>query len=306
MPTRHEFGGPWTEDKLGRVQRYLVEYRKIFSKNPRAKYFRTVYVDAFAGTGYRTDSMHNPMPDLWSGDRDDPDKASLLKGSAYNALEVNPPFDEYFFVERNADRARDLEALRLQFPDRAANVTIVNQDANAFLHDWCRRTDWRTKRAVVFLDPYGLQVDWTTIEAIAETKSIDLWYLFPLGIGVNRLLTHEPPPPKWADAITRILGTNTWEDAFYRNTSQLSLFDEPGHDQKVADFGSISRFFVDRLKAIFAAVAENPLALYNSKGVPLYLLCFAAANPRGAPTAISIAKYILEMDDGKFHQDRVD
>ena len=33
MPTRHEFGGPWTEDKLGRVQRYLVEYRKIFSKN---------------------------------------------------------------------------------------------------------------------------------------------------------------------------------------------------------------------------------------------------------------------------------
>ena len=31
----------------------------------------------------------------------------------------------------------------------------------------------------------------TTIEAIARTKGIDLWLLFPLGIGVNRLLTKE-------------------------------------------------------------------------------------------------------------------
>jgi hypothetical protein len=36
---------------------------------------------------------------------------------------------------------------------------------------------------------YGMQVDWTTVEAIARTKAIDLWVLFPLGIGVNRLLT---------------------------------------------------------------------------------------------------------------------
>jgi hypothetical protein len=35
---------------------------------------------------------------------------------------------------------------------------------------------------VLFLDPYGMQVDWTTIEAIARTKAIDLRVLFPLGI----------------------------------------------------------------------------------------------------------------------------
>lgn len=33
----------------------------------------------------------------------------------------------------------------------------------------------------MFLDPYGMQVDWATIEAIAKTKAIDLWILFPLG-----------------------------------------------------------------------------------------------------------------------------
>jgi three-Cys-motif partner protein len=39
--------------------------------------------------------------------------------------------------------------------------------------------DWRSHRAVLFLDPYGMQVEWQTIEAIAKTAAIDLWLLFP-------------------------------------------------------------------------------------------------------------------------------
>ena len=38
---------------------------------------------------------------------------------------------------------------------------------------------------------------------------------------------------------------------------------------------------------------ENPLRLRNSKNVPLYLLCFAVGNPKGAPTAVNIAEDIL-------------
>jgi three-Cys-motif partner protein len=50
--------------------------------------------------------------------------------------------------------------------------------------------DWQKERAVVFLDPYGMQVEWSTIEALAPTKGIDLWNLLPLGMGVARLLTY--------------------------------------------------------------------------------------------------------------------
>ena len=39
--------------------------------------------------------------------------------------------------------------------------------------------DWSLHRAVLFLDPYGMQVEWATIEAVAKTKAIDLWLLFP-------------------------------------------------------------------------------------------------------------------------------
>ena len=40
--------------------------------------------------------------------------------------------------------------------------------------DLCHK-DWSSHRAVLFLDPYGMQVEWTTIEAIARTGAIDLW-----------------------------------------------------------------------------------------------------------------------------------
>jgi hypothetical protein len=56
----------------------------------------------------------------------------------------------------------------------------------------------------------------------------------------------------------------------------------------------VGRFFLKRLKTLFAQVVPNPLILANSKEVPMYLLCFAAGNPKGGPTAVKIAKDILK------------
>ncbi|PSQ97733.1 MAG: hypothetical protein BRD55_00900 [Bacteroidetes bacterium SW_9_63_38] len=54
------------------------------------------------------------------------------------------------------------------------------------------------------------------------------------------------------------------------------------------------RAYVERLEDEFTAVAPNPRPLYNSQGNPTCLLCFAAGNPKGAPTAVDIANDILE------------
>jgi three-Cys-motif partner protein len=148
---------------------------------------------------------------------------------------------------------------------------------------------------VVFLDPYGMQVEWATIEAIAATKAIDLWILFPLGMAINRLLTkHKPPPKQWADALTRSFGSEDWKQEFYPKKTERDLYGELETERKDADFERIGGFFLKRLKAHFAEVAPNPKILANSKEVPIYLLCFAAGNSRGAPTAVKIAKHILK------------
>jgi hypothetical protein len=57
---------------------------------------------------------------------------------------------------------------------------------------------------------------------------------------------------------------------------------------------TIGRYFNNRLKSIFAAVADEPKVLRNSANSPLYLLCFAAGNSRGAPIALRIANHLLK------------
>ena len=294
---KHVFGGDWTSDKLERVRKYLCAYTTIFRSNVRASYFTTIYVDAFAGTGHRVESAgrRGKAAAGMLQDIADSDAVALQKGSARIALEVDPPFDRFLFIERSARRVKELEELRNEFSDRADMIEIRQGDANEVLRQWCRQSDWQRHRAVIFLDPYGMQVDWATIEAIAATKAVDLWVLFPLGVAVNRLLTrNEPPPEKWADALTRFFGNEEWKQEFYPKKKERTLFGDEETERKEADFARIGRFFGKRLKTIFAQVAPNPLILNNSKGVPIYLLCFAAGNPKGAPTAVKIAKDILK------------
>lgn len=298
MPTSHQFGGSWTEEKLDRISSYLTAYRTIFSRNPRAMYYRTIYVDAFAGTGYRDDPQFGSLQGQFFPDVGDSDTAGFLRGSAYRALEVEPPFDQYIFIEKNPTRAAGLELLRAEFPGKTDRITIAQQEANVYLKHWCAQVDWSRWRAVVFLDPYGMQVEWSVIEAIAKTQAIDLWILFPLGVAVNRLLKREElPPPEWASALNRLFGTDDWQCEFYRPYTDRTLFGDLERQRKEASFDSIGRYFVERLKTIFPGVAEQPLPLRNSKGVPLYLLCFASGNIRGAPTAIRIAQYLLMLKE---------
>jgi len=118
--------------------------------------------------------------------------------------------------------------------------------------------------------------------------------LFPLGVGVNLLLMSQGTPEgSWASRLTLIFGTDDWRTAFYRESSQRNLFNEAGELVKDADFATIAEFWVTRLQSVFADVATNPLPLRNSRNVPIYLLSFASANPKGAKTAVRIAHYIL-------------
>lgn len=300
IAVEHSFGGPWTEKKLRRIDDYLAAYMKIFTGNPAASNLRTHYVDAFAGTGYRSSQVaRNRMEGLLFEDAlKDADANYLKEGSVRVALRQEKPFDNYIFVDRSSEHASQLEELKSEFPNLASRISVKADDANAFLERWCREIDWKGNRAVVFLDPYGMQVDWSTIEAIANTKAIDLWILFPLGQAVNRLLTRRKlPEGAHADSLTRIFGTDSWKEAFYEafdeTSDPLTLFEpEEGHAKR-ADFEIIGKFFVDRLKTVFELVAENPLPLKNSTNNPIYLLCFAAANPKGAKTAVRIANHIL-------------
>lgn len=61
-----------------------------------------------------------------------------------------------------------------------------------------------------------MQVEWGTVELLAATKAVDLWYLFPLGIGALRLLTRTGEMEDgWRKRLDALLGTPEWRTRFY-------------------------------------------------------------------------------------------
>jgi len=129
MTSDQSFGGDWTEAKLQVLRGYLSAYTTALSKTP----FRKVYIDAFAGTGDR-----RPRPGIREPENQGglfPDLAAhppqeLLAGSARIALECEPSFDEYRFIERDEHRCSALADLAREFPDRESRVIIRPGDAN--------------------------------------------------------------------------------------------------------------------------------------------------------------------------------
>jgi three-Cys-motif partner protein len=285
---KQEFGGSWTEQKLKILAKYLAAYTKILSKKTQYKFY---YLDAFAGTGYREiKEPENPnqvlFPELIEGET-----RAFLDGSAKVALGIEPQFHNYVFIERDPARCAELEKLRAEDkkPDR---IIVRNQEANDYLLKLCQ-ANWDKHRAVLFLDPFGLQVKWSTLEAIAKTKAIDVWILFPLGSGVNRLLKRNGQiDPNHRRILDDLFGCTDWFEEFYKFESEPDLFGGTATKIRKSDLKSIGAYFVKRLSSIFAGVAE-PMPLLNAKNNPLFLFCFAAGNSYAAKTAVKIANDII-------------
>ena len=278
----HAFGGIWTRIKLEALGKYLVAFNTALSKQN----FTRIYIDAFAGTG-RCDITV------------DGEKTSI-DGSARRALATDPPFHKFCFIELRTKKLAALKALEDEYPDKS--IEVIHDDANAALKSLCEKHPWHDERAVLFLDPFGMHVEWTTLQAIAKTGAIDVWYLFPYsGLYRQAAKNADAMDADKEESITRLLGTDEWRQVFYTPKRQASLFGGDDGDERDADHHQMLDFVSQRLKGVFPAVTA-PKVLYqggdskNPSGAPLFALYFAASNPKPAAhgLATKIAKAILD------------
>lgn len=286
-------GGKWTKRKLQALQNYMNAYMTLMKDKPSPAYpFRKIYFDAFCGSGGR---LMDEAPIL-EGQQID----AVLETSPRSALAVKPPFDSYLFCDYNKSALKMLREVLKKEGFDLTNCSFVSGDANEEIVRFCRGTDWRSTRAVMFLDPYGLQVKWSTLEAIAATKGIDLWYLFPAGLGPLRMTPRSGDVPKeWARKLTTIWGDDSWEAVAYeRKVEDADLFGMSlERIDKVGNAEDFERAFIGRLKSIFGGVASTGLRLYNSRGSHMFSLLFACANdrPQAYKPALKIANHIIRM-----------
>src|SRR3954451_13363254 len=137
------FAGMHTDHKLQVLQNYLAAYQKVL-KN---KAFTTVFFDAFAGTG---ELPLEPGGGLF---QDVEEALPFIEGSARRALSIGRPFSKYVFVEKSKRKAALLEGLRADFRHLSDRIFIERADANEAIEKFCKETNWKNHRAVMFLDP---------------------------------------------------------------------------------------------------------------------------------------------------------
>lgn len=293
----HSFGGPWTEIKLAAIEYYLQCYTKAL-KRVR---FDLTYIDAFAGTGTR--DVEQKVGGLFEGVPIETVKQTLA-GSARRAIAVDPRFDHFVFIEKNELRCGALEDIRTE--NAGIDIRIIPGEANEVLRELVGENPWARKdtsnsRGVVFLDPYALHVDWETLKALASTRVLDVWYLFPIRDTVRQLARNfEGIGPK-EPMLDRLLGPE-WRELYSvapDHSLKRDLFDKPVEPElrRVVSSGQFEQWLKKRLEQEFKFVSE-PLPLLTAPSRQAFSLFLGVSNP--SRPAIDLAKKFVRYVNKNF------
>lgn len=289
----HRFGGAWTGVKLDAVSYYCQFFNKVLIDKPTPSWpFERWYFDAFAGSGTR--QVDREAGGLLEG-RPIEIATQDMAGSVLNALQVDPPFHKLAFIEGHRGRFRSLEKIKAAHPERG--IVCLNGDANEKLVEIFGSPPWSDQRAgrgscrgLCFLDPYGMNVDWATLKLLAETRAVDVWYLFPLE-AVSRQLAGrlDRVDEHKQRRLDEIFGTPTWREDIYKVETTNDLFAEQiTTATRQFDRGQIERYARERLQTIFPAYVSDPLPLLHDSGRQLFSL-FCLSNS-ASDAAISLIK----------------
>jgi three-Cys-motif partner protein len=259
--------GDWTEVKLRIVQEYSRVYAKILHKHPELKYS---YINAFAGAG-SVISRH-------TGEK--------KSGSSLLALDVEPKFHHYHFVEMDharADKLRQVAANRgdVIVHEGDCNVVLIKDVFPRFRYeDFCR--------ALCLFDPYGLNPWWEVVETAGKMGSIEIFLNFMIMDANRNVLWGNPDgvKPSQIERMNAFWGDNSWREAAYE--ARRGLFGDM-IEKKTNE--AIIQAYRKRLKEKAGFIfVPDPIPMRNMKGVPIYYLFFASHNEAGDRIATAVFK----------------
>jgi three-Cys-motif partner protein len=282
------WGGPWTTKKLNAFEDYVKAYLKIMSSN---KHWKLVYFDGFAGSGIRRNKTNTS---LFAGLDISEEETNVYKGSAERLVSMEAPnvFDYYYFIEKN-EKSKELLKKRLSGLPASFSKTLVFRqgDCNDEILKLGNALRAGQLAALVFLDPFGMQINWESIASLQNTRS-DIWILIPTAVIVNRLLDNEGKLNN-LKKLTSFFGMpeSAIREKFYPKTDYTDLFGNTiTKNEKVLDpINKIAEVYCSNLRLLWKHVSK-PLRLNNRNGAPLFHFVFASNNA----TALKIAEYIIQ------------
>jgi len=302
MVNKKTWGGKWTEEKLDAFEKYVKAYLVIMNKYRDESGWKLLYFDGFAGSGSRNqddDTIEVAETMDMFGEEVTIEDLHVYQGAAERVVKIESEgmrsFDFYYFVDTNKENCSllDEKLSQYQTSGKRHHMPLDANDAVKRLASTLRNHS--ACKALAFLDPFGMQIDWSSIESL-KGLPVDLWILVPTGVIINRLLERKIDNEKGlahAEKLKCFFGMSEGEikNFFYEEKKVPTLFsDEEMVTTKAEDsIRKIAQLYVERLKTVFPYVTEDPLVLYNTHNVPIYHLVFAAKNKN----AMKIAQDII-------------
>jgi len=262
--------GPWSREKLVLLRNYLVAYTSILNNmrksasNPSGWLKEMHYIDAFAGS---------VRP--W-----DKESGEHIDGSPLVAIKTIPSFDRYVFIEKSKKRfCSNIKPLKTQFPEK--KIEVFCGDCNDIICDDVAKR-YRPRNGVrgfAFLDPYGLNLRWETVESFGKTESFDVFINFSV-MGVYRQLGSRPDKMINREKINEMMGSDRWCEEVYKESRQCPLpglapvVERANHDLTER----LASFYINQLKTCFKYVSR-PIVMKGATNSPLYALILASQVP---------------------------
>ncbi len=283
---REKTVGPWAAAKLDALEAYLKFYCTALSKQT----FTRVYIDAFAGAcvaKVRGSEGKKEASPFFDEIEDQEAQAQFIVGSPIRALNTPHGFQRHYFFDLDETRAENLRTITAQ----RNGVSVQVGDCNPLIRQLAPSLKKKNLRGVAFLDPYGAHLEWATIEALADTGTMEVVINFPLAMAINRLITRSGDVPEnWRSQLTKCFGTNDWQKIAY--SRETDLF---GNEVTTKNGGVAERLldlYLSRLKDLFPYVS-TPRLIRNTRNAPLYYLIWAGPNKLG----LKGAEYILSQGE---------
>ena len=294
--TEQDWGGKWTEVKLNSFIEYVRAYLTILNKYP---HYKSIYFDGFAGLGEKITTKAKKT-DLFNFEVNDSELTELhvYQGSAARVLKLEPPyqFAYYYFIETNEKSVDSLNLLRQSIDHiPRSQIIIRKEDCNSQLELLALALKKPNFTALILLDPFGMQINWSSISNLQGTHS-DIWILIPSGVAINRLLGTSGELMA-LDRLTAFFGLSESEirGIFYPPKEEETLFGTQKTNKKIdKPIDKIVEIYQRQLKTVWKNVS-NPLILKNSKNNPIFHLIFASNNSTG----LKIANYIIDKNSPK-------
>lgn len=234
--------GPQSAEKHYFLERYI----NVFTKSMKGKW-SLHFIDLFAGAG---------MERLRGSGK-------LQWGSPMLAAHAPKPFDGLHLCE--LDRGK-YDALKARMDRHRPDAQIVNGDANQVAAQIARKIP-RGALSLAFLDPYGLQLNFATLELLANLRA-DLIIFFPDRLDILRNWK-EYYYDKPNSNLDRYLGLDS---------SWRTVLDATPPSQCIE---ALKRLYRARLKErLHYPIVEHERI--PTTGRPLYYLVFCSRNDLGA------------------------